>query len=219
MSQFLWFFMSLILCTNAYIKNPCKSTSIGSTSKIWMSDENKLISVNNDFRSYGKNLLLTLSVVAVTATKVGADSQVLAPVSDSQLIAPSKIIESEAVASGLQTPVITNKVFIDIKIANYTEESTGTNKGAEGSGRMVLGLYGKDAPESVKRFLDTVDGNGMDSPSYVNSQFTRIAEGILLEMERVRGINKVSIAGTDQYEYSGNILVDYKPILESNNLR
>jgi hypothetical protein len=64
-----------------------------------------------------------------------------------------------------------------------------------------------------------VDGNGMDSPSFVNSQFTRITEDSLLEMERVRGINKVSIAGTEQFEYAGNVLTDYKPILEQNTLR
>jgi len=189
-----------------------------------MLDENKVSSVNGNFQAFGKNLLVTLSVVATTvtaATSVRAlDSPVLAPaLANSQAVAPAKILESEAIASGYKDPVITNKVFIDIKIANYTEESTGTNKGADGSGQMVLGLYGNDAPESVKRFLATVDGNGMDTPSFVNSQFTRIAEGVLLEMERVRGINKVNIAGTDQYEYSGNILVDYKPILESNNLR
>ena len=31
------------------------------------------------------------------------------------------------------TPVITHKVFLDIKIANYTEESSGANRGAKGS--------------------------------------------------------------------------------------
>lgn len=59
----------------------------------------------------------------------------------------------------------------------------------------------------------------MDSPSFVNSQFTRITEESLLEMERVRGINKVSIAGTEQFEYAGNVLTDYRPILEQNSLR
>ena len=42
---------------------------------------------------------------------------------------------------------------MDIKIANYTEESTGRNIGATGSGKVVIGLYGKAAPESVKRFM------------------------------------------------------------------
>jgi hypothetical protein len=191
MPQFLWLFLSFILIigTHGFIKNQaCKSIPFGGNSKIWMSDENKVSSVNGNFQAFGKNLLVTLSVVATTVTAAASvravDDQVLAPALTSPAVAPLKIVESEAVASGLKDPVITNKVFIDIKIANYTEESTGTNKGADGSGQMVLGLYGNDAPESVKRFLATVDGNGMDTPSFVNSQFTRIAEGVLLEMER-----------------------------------
>jgi hypothetical protein len=59
----------------------------------------------------------------------------------------------------------------------------------------------------------------MDSPSFVNSQFTRVTDGAYLEMERVRGINKVSIAGSEQYEYQGNVLTDFKPIMEQNSLR
>lgn len=46
---------------------------------------------------------------------------------------------------------ITQKVYFDIKIANYTEESTGRNQGAAGSGRIVIGLYGKAAPERYVR--------------------------------------------------------------------
>ena len=33
---------------------------------------------------------------------------------------------------------VTDKVYLDIKIANYTEESTGKNRGATGSGRLNL---------------------------------------------------------------------------------
>ena len=116
-------------------------------------------------------------------------------------------------------PIITDMVYMDIKIANYTEESTGRNFGAAGSGRIIIGLFGKVAPESVKRFLSVIDGNGVDAPSYINCQFQRVVGGDFLEMEKVRGVNKVSIAGTEQYEYGGNVLTDYKPILENNDLR
>ena len=37
-------------------------------------------------------------------------------------------------------------------------------------------------------------------------------------MERVRGINKIQIGGKDSFEYRGNLLLNYEPILESNNL-
>lgn len=115
-------------------------------------------------------------------------------------------------------PEITDYAFLDIKIANYTEESVGSNRGADGSGRLVIGLYGKDAPQSVSRFLETVDGDGSDTPSFYNTLFSRIVDGNLLEIEKVRGINVVNIAGADQYEYSGNVLANYKPILENNGI-
>ena len=115
-------------------------------------------------------------------------------------------------------PIVTERVFLDIKIANYTEESIGKNKGAEGSGRIVIGLYGKDAPLSVQRVLQTINGNGVETPNYINSIFNRVVDGVLLDMERVRGINKVSIAGTEQFEFAGNVLTGYTPILERNNI-
>ena len=117
------------------------------------------------------------------------------------------------------SPAVTHKVFLDIKIANYTEESIGTNKGAIGSGRLIIGLYGKDAPESVKIFLSTLDGNGVDHPNYVRNQFSRIVDGQLLEIEKVRGINRINIAGQDALEYQGALLSDNTPILETNTLR
>ena len=113
---------------------------------------------------------------------------------------------------------ITDKVFLDIKIANYTEESTGRNRGATGSGKVVIGLYGKAAPESVKRFLATLDGDGETAPNFYNAQFSRIVEDNLLEVEKIRGVSTLKIAGTEQYEYKGNVLTDYKPILETNSI-
>jgi len=67
--------------------------------------------------------------------------------------------------------------------------------------------------------LTTVTGDGLTKPSYQNSQFVKVVEGELLEIEKVRGINLVNIAGSEQYEYKGEILRDYTPILESNSLR
>ena len=120
--------------------------------------------------------------------------------------------------SGLER-IITHKIFLDIKIANYTEESIGTNKGASGSGRLVIGLYGKLAPIAVDRFLKCIDGDGLTAPNYVGSQFSRIVDGQLLEMEKVRGINAIKIGGTEAIEFQGNILSEYSPIVESSGLR
>jgi len=116
--------------------------------------------------------------------------------------------------------IITDRVFMDIKIANYTEESIGTNRGARGSGRVVLGLYGKAAPLATSIFLRCVTGDGATWPNYINSQFLKIgdADG-LLEMEKVRRLNKVSVAGGEAWEFEGSILNEFsKPLLESNTL-
>ena len=128
---------------------------------------------------------------------------------------------STTVRAAPEPPVITDRVYLDCKIANYTEESVGTNRGATGSGRLVIGLYGKEAPQSVARFLEVLSGDGLTHPNYVNSQFTKInTESGLLEMEKVRRLNKVKLAGGDAFEYDGNLLPEYSaPILESNDLR
>ena len=123
-----------------------------------------------------------------------------------------------AINEAERKPEITHKVFLDIKIANYTEESTGTNRGANGSGRIVFGLFGKDSPLSVQLFLETLASNGTEVPSFIASQFSRINEDGVLEVEKIRGINSISIAGEDNIEYGGRVM-DYKPILESNGIK
>lgn len=115
--------------------------------------------------------------------------------------------------------IVTSYAYIDIKIANYTEESIGANKGALGSGRVVFGLYGNDAPASAALFLSTALSDGVEKPNYTNTQFNKLLNG-LLEIEHIRGINTMNIAGNEQYEYQGNLLVDYyKPILERNDIK
>ena len=144
------------------------------------------------------------------------------------LIATSKItrfiadaatqeLEADAVAAPSK-PLITQKVFLDIKIANYTEESIGRNRGAYGSGRVTFGLYGKDAPKSAEVFLRSILSDGSTIPSFINSQFSRVSEEGVLELERVRGLNSVLLAGSEQFEFGGEVM-DYQPILESNSIR
>lgn len=134
---------------------------------------------------------------------------------------PSSAVDVElkpSVATTSTDLTITDKVFLDIKIANYTEESTGRNRGARGSGKIIIGLYGKAAPESVKRFLATIDGDGETTPNFYNTLFSKIVDDNLLIVEKIQGVSTMKIAGTDQYEYKGNVLTDYKPILETNGI-
>jgi hypothetical protein len=100
------------------------------------------VSRRQHFLSNSRNLMISLSVVALSTGALNTQR------------AAAEMATAEATRAPIQRatePVITSKVYLDIKIANYTEESTGTNKGADGSGRVVFGLYGKDAPDSVAR--------------------------------------------------------------------
>jgi cyclophilin family peptidyl-prolyl cis-trans isomerase len=136
------------------------------------------------------------------------------------LMLDMSIIEGAGVLPTLAdgAPEITDKVKLEIKIANYTEESIGRNRGAKGSGSVTIGLYGKAAPEHVKRFLNVIQGDGVTTPNYANALFYKITPTGLMEMDKVKGIRKVEIAGQEQYEYNGNILSEYTPLLENNGL-
>lgn len=115
---------------------------------------------------------------------------------------------------------VTDKAYIDIKISNYSEESIGKNQPATGSGKLVIGLFGKKCPKAVNLFLKTCRSNGDDEPTYLNSQFSRINyENGLLEIEKVRGLEVLNIAGVDQYDYRGKLLPGLEPIVESNVFR
>lgn len=122
---------------------------------------------------------------------------------------------------GIDGPAITAKVYLDIKIANYSEESIGTNRGASGSGRVVIGLYGIDSPKNVALFLSALNGNGVDQPNFVNSQFERIDEssGLVL-LGGLRRLNKLDLGGSVAFEFGGVVMPQYStPNLESNSLR
>ena len=176
--------------------------------KSWFDTAKKITIVNS--------LMYYLLNNRVTITSAIADDKI----SSTMKIASTVELPTDKVPKGLMEiePEITDKVYLDVKIANYTEESVGKNKGAFGSGRLVIGLYGKVAPLSCKIFLDTIRSDGSLIPSYRNSQLSRITEEGLIEIEKIRGLNTVLLAGTDQYEYDGN-LMDYKPILESNGIK
>ena len=104
----------------------------------------KPMSLREKSISNSRNLMVSLSAVALSTL-------VKAQVAKAVDVDQSSTTDAIAPPVARIEPLITSKVYLDIKIANYTEESTGTNKGADGSGRVVFGLYGKDAPDSVER--------------------------------------------------------------------
>lgn len=117
-----------------------------STPYMSSSDGEKPVSIRGTFLANSRNLLISLSVVALTTASKSQQSN-----AETEVLPDAIKAEAAPPAAPRKDPLITHKVYLDIKIANYTEESTGTNKGADGSGRVTFGLYGKDAPDSVAR--------------------------------------------------------------------
>ena len=108
-------------------------------------NNNNEININVNSRNNIMNALTSLSslgLIVLGSNKVNALD--LAPSIDTNTNTET-IINSNSNSNGNTKsnmfPEITNKVYIDIKISNYTEESIGTNKGAQGSGRIVIGNY------------------------------------------------------------------------------
>ena len=91
--------------------------------------------------------------------------------------------------------------------------------GALGSGRIVIGLFGEDAPFSTQRFLETIQSDGDKLPTFLNSQFSKVTDNCLLQLDDLPRLEVVNIAGTEQFQYGGEILTNYKPILDTNTIR
>jgi len=112
---------------------------------------------------------------------------------------------------------ITSKVYIDIKIANYTEESIGQNRAAFGSGRVVFGLYGKNCPKACENFISLITGDGDALPTLKKSLFNKVTEDGLLLCEKVSKVNNILLAGNEQYEYQGQLLPTIQSFVELNS--
>ena len=108
-------------------------------------NNNNEININVNSRNNIMNALTSLSslgLIVLGSNKVNALD--LAPSIDTNTNTNTETIINSNSNSNTKSnmfPEITNKVYIDIKISNYTEESIGTNKGAQGSGRIVIGNY------------------------------------------------------------------------------
>ena len=194
---------TIIVSQNLLIINSFSSliSSRKSTSKMILnSNKNDSIDQNplNNIQRYHKitHNIVTISSIALTSliglkASLAADSLTL---TNTEQLAPPPTTTS----STNNTPIeaskkITALAYIDIKIANYTEESRGKNRAALGSGRLIVGLYGEDAPKSVQRFLETITSDGSTLPTYVNTQFTRIVDDTLLQIDYVNKLETINI--------------------------
>lgn len=136
-------------------------------------------------------------------------------------------------------PQITNKVFMEFRIMEPLTEANNYSSYNAYRGKVVFGLYGKEAPKTVESFLSYMVTQGAPPvsvaaqlreqqaggvgdeepvPSYASSLLTRLVPGEYVEGGRVTGLQRIQVAGYTQLEYRGRI-VNSPPCLESNELR
>ncbi|KAG5183850.1 cyclophilin-like domain-containing protein [Tribonema minus] len=98
-------------------------------------------------------------------------------------------------------------------------EANGYSSASAPTGKLVLELFGTEAPKTVEAFLSYITPEPADSgPSYASSLFTRLVPGRQLDGGRISGLNQISLAGSSQLQYFGRIF-PATPSFESNALR
>ena len=78
-------------------------------------------------------------------------------------------------------------------------------------GTIVLGLYGKEAPLSVAKFLKYVDSR----PNFKRSQFYRLLPGSLVEGGRIAGMTTANLAGPPVACAKGVVLLFFFILVQS----
>jgi cyclophilin family peptidyl-prolyl cis-trans isomerase len=127
-----------------------------------------------------------------------------------------------------QSPKVTHKVFMDVRISRAdgsfyvrdTPEDPSLSSSEPFYGTLVFGLFGDRTPIHVQRFLDYIDvPYDVDSPlpSYSRSKFNTLdASTGLLIGGTIPGLEATILAGGTVLQYSGRVL-PAKLWLENNN--
>ena len=86
-------------------------------------------------------------------------------------------------------PKITNKVYLDIKFPKYKEPK-----------RLVVGLFGDDAPKVVDNFVKLCTNSDDVGPSYAGSSFYRALSGMSIQGGDVGDSSGSGKSGTSAFE-------------------
>ena len=117
---------------------------------------------------------------------------------------------------------VTSKIFLDVRIIKRFDVEV--LEDAAIRGRIVIGLFGKDAPLAVERFLNFVNGDvgqfqkSGGGPAYAQASFDKIRPGEMVEGGKINGLRQTEFAGNVEWEYMSR-LIPLRPILEVNDLR
>jgi len=168
-----------------------------------------------------------------------------APLAAAGLVA-SQLLGPAAASAEMAAPLaakVTDKVFIDVRVIQSYDVAV--LEDAAVRGRIVIGLFGSDAPQATQRFKEFVMGTtgqfakDADGPSYASSSFEKLRPGEGIEGGRITGFDQVRIAekcrsseafnychlppqvpfgGVLEYQYRSR-LVSLRPLLEVNSLK
>lgn len=159
--------------------------------------------------------LLRRELPAALATLLASSTLTLrsSPAIGAPLVAPST----------LPSPAkVTDRIFLDVRIIQRYDIDV--LEDAAIRGRLTFGLFGTEAPQATKKFLEFVDGTtGQFSksgggPAYSSSSFFKLKPGEAIEGGRINGLRLTDFAGQREYEYMSR-LVPLRPLLEANSLR
>ncbi|CAM9523759.1 unnamed protein product [Ectocarpus fasciculatus] len=103
----------------------------------------------------------------------GAAAAIPLVVGVGRAVADNEVIEkmvADKIASGWQEPEVTQRAFMDITI------------GDSPSGRLVINLYGKVVPNTVKNFVALITGKNAAGVSYQGTEAYRVLDGLNIQM-------------------------------------
>ena len=129
-----------------------------------------------------------------------------------------------AAAPSTKDAVVTSKVFLDLRIIKRFDVEV--LEDAAIRGRLVIGLYGNDAPKATQRFIEYCTGNEREyaktpngGPSYASATFDKVRPDELLEGGKIAGLKQSDFAGTQTWEYFSRLLPSLEPVIEANDLK
>jgi len=118
-------------------------------------------------------------------------------------------VQTTSLATTAETAEITHKVYLNTRIArsdgSFYIREVGADEDPDDTvfyGRITIGLFGKDAPNHVDRFLSYVDGE----PSYARSIVSAYDDTTgVLTAGRIPSLTLTNFKGTSMLEYQSQL--------------
>ena len=177
---------------------PSSLLSLSSTSLLGQQHENLDYNVQQQRRTF-----LTMTAAAATATIVPVSSSVFAAPSseESSSSSSSNVIKTKSTADA----IITDKIYIEFKgLSSTADSSSATATTTTNTDRIVIGLFGKDAPQPVSILKALVTSTGYPAkckPLESDEYNSRLLEKERLEKRKVYNtcIQSQDVQGVNYY--------------------